>query len=199
MDVDLNACINGDKRAWDAFVDRWSGVIIAAVHRAVSQRSGRAHRGDLDDAVQEVFVRLIKDDYRLLRSYDPARASLSTWLTLVARSAAIDWTRKRRLETTTLDSRSAPSDTSSSIDPNLPPIPMHVLSPRQRLVMRMLFDEEMSVAEAARLIDVDEQTIRSTKHKALTKLREHMAVGESDSNRGDAERPNPVEPETGVP
>ena len=34
MDVDLNACIAGDKEAWDTFVDRWVGVIHAAVWRA---------------------------------------------------------------------------------------------------------------------------------------------------------------------
>ena len=56
-----------------------------------------------------------------------------------------------------------------------PEIPLHVLSARQRLVMTLLFDEQLSVAEAAGLIGVDEQTIRSTKHKALTRLREHLS------------------------
>ena len=40
----------------------------------------------------------------------------------------------------------------------------------------MLFEEDMTVAQAAALIGVDEQTIRSTKHKGLTRLREHMAT-----------------------
>ena len=31
----------------------------------------------------------------------------------------------------------------------------------------MLFDEEMSVVEASAVLSVNEQTIRSTKHKAL--------------------------------
>jgi RNA polymerase sigma-70 factor (ECF subfamily) len=62
---------------------------------------------------------------------------------------------------------------------------MHVLSERQGLVIRMLFDEDLSVAETAARLGVDEQTVRSTKHKALTRLREHMA-DEFPADAGDA-------------
>ncbi len=96
MDVDLEACIRGDKRAWDAFVDRWAGIIHAAVQRAFQGGRGAAARAEVEDTVQDVFLRLVKDDCRLLRSYDANRASLSTWLTLVARSTAIDRLRRKR-------------------------------------------------------------------------------------------------------
>ncbi len=65
-----------------------------------------------------------------------------------------------------------------------PEIPLHVLSARQRLVMTLLFDEQLSVAEAAGFIGVDEQTIRSTKHKALTRLREHLGEKGTDPFTG---------------
>src|SRR5947207_9618752 len=77
----IDGCIAGSKPAWDAFVQRWSAVIYAAVRRALHGRS--ANQGDIDDRVQDVFVRLIQNDYRLLKTYDAQRASLSTWLTLV--------------------------------------------------------------------------------------------------------------------
>jgi RNA polymerase sigma-70 factor (ECF subfamily) len=177
MDIDLDACIRGDKRAWDAFVDRWAGVIHAAVQRAFHGGRGAAARVEVEDTVQDVFLRLVKDDCRLLRSYDAQRASLSTWLTLVARSTAIDGLRRRRpppaMPLEPGDAVQAPTETSAS----LPEIPLHLLSARQRLVLTLLFDEERSVAEAAVLIGVDEQTIRSTKHKALTRLREHLKKG----------------------
>lgn len=173
MDIDLDACIRGDKRAWDAFVDRWAGVIHAAVHRAVGGRPDL----DVEDTVQDVFLRLVKNDCRLLRSYDASRASLSTWLTVVARSTAIDRLRRRRpppaLPLNPGDAPEAPAEPRAAG----PDIPMHVLSARQRLVLKLLFDEAMSVAEAAAFIGVDEQTIRSTKHKALTRLRGELTQG----------------------
>ncbi len=173
MDVDLEACIRGDKSAWDAFVDRWADIIHAAVQRAFQGGRGAAARAEVEDTVQDVFLRLVKDDCRLLRSYDANRASLSTWLTLVARSTAIDRLRRKRPPPT------VPLEAGDMLQGSgrarlHPEIPLHLLSARQRLVMTLLFDEQLSVAEAAGFIGVDEQTIRSTKHKALTRLREHL-------------------------
>ena len=178
MDVDLEACIGGDKRAWDAFVDRWAGIIHAAVGRAFHGGRGAAARAEVEDTVQDVFLRLIKDDCRLLRSYDANRASLSTWLTLVARSTAIDRLRRKRPPPTVpLEPGDATQASPEARSAGGPEIPLHLLSARQRLVMTLLFDEQLSVAEAAAFIGVDEQTIRSTKHKALTRLREKLAQG----------------------
>ncbi len=176
MDVDLEACIRGDKRAWDAFVDRWAGIIHAAVQRAFQGGRGAAARAEVEDTVQDVFLRLVKDDCRLLRSYDANRASLSTWLTLVARSTAIDRLRRKRPPPTVPFEASDTTQGSQAARSTAgPEIPLHVLSARQRLVMTLLFDEQLSVAEAAGFIGVDEQTIRSTKHKALTRLRENLS------------------------
>ncbi|MCP3906000.1 MAG: sigma-70 family RNA polymerase sigma factor [Planctomycetes bacterium] len=173
MDVDLQACIDGDKRAWDLFVERWSGLIVAAVRRTIRTRVGET--AEIDDPVQDVFVRLVKDDYRLLRTYDPQRASLSTWLTLVARSTTIDHLRRKRLDTVPLevDAIAPPPESREGAPPALP---LHLLTSRQRLVLKMLFDEGLTVPEAARTLGVDDQTIRSTKHKAISRLREHLSA-----------------------
>jgi RNA polymerase sigma-70 factor (ECF subfamily) len=175
MNVDLRACVGGDPGAWRAFVESCSGIIYGAVKRVIATHTGRGHRDDLEDPVQEVFVRLLKDDCRLLRTYDPERASLSTWLTLVARSVAIDHLRRRQAPTTLLEGTAAFDAGPGTAEPG-PDIPFHVLTGRQRLVLRMLFDEGMSVTEAASVIGVDEQTIRSTKHKALCRLRDHLGA-----------------------
>ena len=192
-DVDLHACTRGDKRAWDAFVVRWSGLIFTAVrnviHKGESAAADSGHGGvEVDDATQEVFVRLVKDDFRLLKSFDVRRATLSTWLTIVARSTAIDCMRRKRFVATALEPHHAPvspaagSTASSTADDATPTdssgaaLPMHLLTDRQRLVLRMLFDDGLSVAQAAQRMGVDEQTIRSTKHKALSRLRQHFGV-----------------------
>ena len=192
MEIDLDACIGGDKQAWDAFVERWAGVIHAAVQRTFHGGRGAAARAEIEDTVQDVFLRLIKDEYRLLRSYDARRASLSTWLTLVARSTAIDRLRRKRAPTIPLEPDDAPPASGGrqrAVD--TPEIPLHLLSGRQRLVLRLLFDEQRSVAEAAGFIGVDQQTIRSTKHKALSRLRKHLSTA---ANGGDAHPAGPVEP-----
>jgi RNA polymerase sigma-70 factor (ECF subfamily) len=161
--------LRGEKAAWDAFVRRYGGLVVAAV-RGVAMA-----QAEVEDLTQEVFVRLCKDDFRLLRNYDPERASLSTWLTIVARSTARDGLRRRRAETVPLDSV---PEAQLAIDPVMPveklKLPEALLSPRQRQILAMLYDREMDVAEIARALGIDPQTVRSAHHKAMVKLRAHF-------------------------
>ena len=147
-----DALLRGEKAAWDAFVRRYGGLVVAAV-RGVAMA-----QAEVEDLTQEVFVRLCKDDFRLLRNYDPERASLSTWLTIVARSTARDGLRRRRAETVPLDSV---PEAQLAIDPVMPveklKLPEALLSPRQREILAMLYDREMDVAEIARALGRSEE------------------------------------------
>ena len=164
-----DALLRGEKAAWDAFVRRYGGLVVAAVRGVASVH------GDIEDLTQDVFVRLCKDDFRLLRSYDPTRASLSTWITIVARSTARDGLRRRRAESVPID---AVPEAQLAIDPVEPvqklKLPEALLSPRQREILAMLYDREMDVAEIARALGIDPQTVRSAHHKAMIKLRAHF-------------------------
>ena len=162
-----DALLHGDPEAWEEFVRRYGGLIVAAVRSLAP--------GEIEDLTQDVFVRLCKDDFRLLRSYDPARASLSTWLTIVARSTARDALRRRRAEAVPIESV---PEARLAIEPVEPAIrlklPEALLSPRQREILAMLYDREMDVAEIARALGIDAQTVRSTHHKAMIKLRAYF-------------------------
>lgn len=164
-----DALLNGERAAWESFVRRYGGLIVAAV------RGIAATHGDLEDLTQEVFVRLCKDDFRLLRNYDPARAGLSTWLTIVARSTARDALRRRRADSVPIE---AVPEAQLAVDPVEPvhklKLPEALLSPRQREILAMLYDREMDVAEIARALGIDPQTVRSAHHKAMIKLRAYF-------------------------
>ena len=170
--IDLRPLLSGNKRAWDAFVTAAAPLINAVVRRALA--TYRLSDDDVLDAAQDVFVRLCASDYRLLRTYDPARASLSTWLAVVARSCAIDHARRRRQATTPLDD--VPEASLGIEDRHVEKIriPEGLLTERQILVLKCLYDEERDVAEVAQLLRIDAQTVRSTHHKALLRLRAHF-------------------------
>ena len=42
-------------------------------------------------------------------------------------------------------------------------------------MLELLYRKDLEVADAAALLKVDPQTVRSTHHKALVKLRKHFA------------------------
>jgi RNA polymerase sigma factor (sigma-70 family) len=170
---ELGALARGDKGAWEAFVRRYAGLVAAAV-RGVAREAA-----EVEDLAQEVFLRLCKDDFRLLRSYDPARAGLSTWITIVARSTARDAMRRHRPVLTPID---AVPEGRLAVDPVEPAqklkLPDALLSPRQREILTMLYDREMEVAEIAAALAIDPQTVRSAHHKAMVKLRAHFRAKE---------------------
>ena len=165
----LTELLAGDRRSWNVFVRRYAALIVAAV------RGVAANPGDVGDLTQEVFVRLCKDDFRLLRGYDATRASLSTWITIVARSTARDAMRRRRPDSVPID---AVPEGLLKIDAVEPApalkLPEALLSPRQREILGMLYDKDMDVAEIATLLGIDPQTVRSAHHKAMLKLRAHF-------------------------
>jgi RNA polymerase sigma-70 factor (ECF subfamily) len=173
--IDLQALIRGEKTAWNGFVRRYAGLILSAV------RVTTRHGVDVEDIVQEVFTRLCKDDFRLLKTYDPTRAGLSTWLTIVARSTARDMQRRRQPLVTPIDAVPEILLAVTSEPQEKLRLPDGLLSPRQKLVVTLLYEREMEVPEIAAALGIDPQTVRSTHHKAMLKLREHFA--DSDTAR----------------
>ncbi|MGH7100660.1 MAG: RNA polymerase sigma factor [Stellaceae bacterium] len=169
QDPVIDALLRGEGAAWEAFVRRYARLIVAAVRGFVQGA------GEVEDLTQEVFLRLCRDDFRLLRSYDPARASLSTWLTIVSRSTVRDALRRRRAEMVPIE---AVPEGRLAVDPVEPvqklKLPEALLSPRQREILAMLYDREMDVAEVAAALGIDPQTVRSAHHKAIVKLRAHF-------------------------
>jgi RNA polymerase sigma-70 factor (ECF subfamily) len=165
----LASLLDGDKRAWRTFVRRYAPLVAAAV-RGVAPMSG-----DTEDLAQEVFVRLCKNEYRLLRSYDATRASLSTWITIVARSTARDALRRRRPRSVPIETVPEALLKIDAVEPTPRlKLPEMLLSPRQREILGMLYDGEMDVAEIAQALGIDPQTVRSAHHKAMLKLRAHF-------------------------
>ena len=165
----LDALTRGEEGAWQAFVRRYAGLVTAAV-RGIAREPG-----EVEDLTQEVFLRLCRNDFRLLRSYDPARAGLTTWITIVARSTARDAQRRHRPVTVPIE---AVPESRLAVDPVEPvrklKLPEALLSPRQREILAMLYDREMEVSEIAAALGIDPQTVRSAHHKAMIKLRAHF-------------------------
>ncbi len=170
----VDSCVGHDKRGWDRLVEEYGSVIYATVLRTFNAYRRHTPRQDVEDAAQDVFVRLVKDDFRLLGKYDPSRASLATWLSIVARSTALNFLNRLRPPAQELDENVLGIPAPAPPDCEPVDIPEGLLSPRQQLVLRMLFDDERPVPEVAAALGITAQSVRSLKHKALEKLRAHF-------------------------
>ncbi len=164
---------SGNRDAWSEFVARFSSAIFGAVINTL--RKAGFSNDDGVDVAQDVYVRLCKDNYYLLRQFDPTRASLRTWLGVVSSSTAIDHLRRNKRQGLPLES--VPEEV-YRVDPKTPEsikIPEGLLSERQALVLRLLYERDMDAAEVATMLGIDSQTVRSTHHKALVKLRKYFS------------------------
>lgn len=173
--IPLKKLTAGDKPVWDRFVALAAPLLRGVIRRTLLRSRAEGHTADV---MQEVFLRLCRDDFRLLKTFDARRASLSTWLGVVATSSSIDFLRRQRMDTVALDDVgegdlggvTQPSPRALDLPPNL-------LSARQALILKMLFEQDLPVEDVAKLLRIEAQTVRSLKHKALTRLRAALADG----------------------
>jgi RNA polymerase sigma-70 factor (ECF subfamily) len=65
----IRACAGSkDERAWTEFIRRFQVVIAAAVLRT-ARRWGEPSRSQVDDLIQDTYLKLCEDDSRLLRTF----------------------------------------------------------------------------------------------------------------------------------
>lgn len=99
----VKACIKGTPKAWEEFLRRFHRLIAAMVMQTSRQWSVQSPE-QIDDLVQEVYLRLCADDYRLLKMYKgDYENSFFGYLKVVASNVAYEQLRplgsfERRIE-----------------------------------------------------------------------------------------------------
>ena len=84
----LDRCLARKPRAWEDFVDRFTGLIIHVVNHTARCRSIMLTSADREDLTAEVLLAIIRDDFAVLRRFR-GKSSLATYLTIVARRVIV--------------------------------------------------------------------------------------------------------------
>ncbi|GIW71689.1 MAG: hypothetical protein KatS3mg102_1231 [Planctomycetota bacterium] len=92
----VEACCAEAPGAWERFVERYAPLIMAVARRTLRARGLSPAPDDVEDICENTFYAFVKDDFHLLRNYDP-RFALSTYVGVVARTQAHRYLRRRRL------------------------------------------------------------------------------------------------------
>jgi RNA polymerase sigma factor (sigma-70 family) len=160
------------------YVDRVEGLL----RRRLTQVGGSSP-ADLEDLVQEVFIRAFAPDTRLgydgLRPYTP-------YLFTIARNTLIDWWRRRgRQVPTSLTLDEAPDEVAVTEDPGgayadartMVVVERFVrgLVPELRAVHEARFDRGLSQRDAADALGIGRQTLRTLERRLTDQLREALA------------------------
>jgi len=160
----------GDELAYAALVKRHLPRVLALTRRMLGNDASA------EDAAQEAMLRL----WTHAASYDPSRALLTTWLTRIATNVCLDRLRKRQEEQWD-DSYDLPLDPSQErtladrqlaerVDAALSALP-----DRQRLALVLCHYEDLSMAEAAEMMETSVEAVESLLGRARRNLRQRLA------------------------
>ena len=175
--TDLAGVCRGDRAAWVAFVTVTAPLLRGMLAKMLARHA--AHDA-IPDVLQEVYLRLCRDRFALLHRHDSRRACLSTWLGVIASSVAVDWLRQRSRSVSGSGEALKGLVDPASVHAGLR-LPPNLLTPRQTLILRLRYEFDFDVAEIARRLGIHEQTVRSTHHKAMLRLRAALAAEDLDT------------------
>lgn len=178
-----------DDVAWARFVDMYGPV----VHHLVRLLSPGISDADTDDAVQDVFVKLVD----ILRSgaYDSAKGKFRTYLSTLVRRLLIDRYREaaarrrdRQVEIEVADEIAVADDPGAWMDAKWRiacrmaaerrVMEESALAEQSREVWRLLSVEGLSVKDAARRLGIPPNTVSKIKRRIETRIAAVLALYE---------------------
>lgn len=165
--------------AWNSFAERYLGLIYQVIHYTSHLRSVPLSPEDVEDVASEVMLRIVDDDYKVLREFR-RESSLTTYLTVITRRICIGQLTKRaaRPERPSVDGKSP-----EPADPRPTPITnvedkeevarlLKRLPARERQVVRMFHLEGRSYEEIATALHIPVNSIGPILSRAMTKMRD---------------------------
>lgn len=170
----------GDEGALGLLYDRWSPLLHSVAYRILNDRD------DAEEVLEEAFWQA----WRQAGRYQEGRGGVSTWLTMIVRSRALDRVRARgRVREERWAELPEPSAAEGY---DAPPAPdafaerseertmieaaVAQLPPEQRETVEMAYFRGMSQSEIAEALGQPLGTVKTRARLALQKLRESLVV-----------------------
>ena len=170
----------GDERAIGQLYDRYGTVLYAVAYRIAGQRA---------DA-EEVVLEALAQAWREAPRFEPGRGSVAGWLTMIARSRALDLVRARSRRDRITAAAAADRPGASPAMGELRPDPgsaldhderlrqvrqaLESLSPPQRQAIELAYFEGLSQSEIAERLQEPLGTVKTRVRLGMQKLRERL-------------------------
>jgi RNA polymerase sigma-70 factor (ECF subfamily) len=170
----LDRCLAQKPRAWEDFVDRFTGLIIHVVNHTARCRSIMLSSADREDLTAEVLLNIVQNDFAVLRHFR-GNSSLATYLTVVARRVVVRKLVGSRTATALGDAADAaamePGAEQRITDRDEVQSLMEQLDQSEADVVRMYHLEGKTYQEISRTTGVPTNSVGPLLSRARTKLR----------------------------
>jgi RNA polymerase sigma-70 factor (ECF subfamily) len=167
--------LKGDQQVFSVLVERYQNYVFTLVLRFLESRE------DAEELSQDIFVKA----YRSLADFR-GESKFSTWLYTIVRTSCLTFLRKKKLDTTPLDSertliqlenqesaykanrieqRSRQSMVNEAIK---------LLGPEDAQVITLFYKAEQSLEEMGTILGIDPNTVKVKLHRARQRLKATM-------------------------
>ncbi len=174
----LQDCLGRKPRAWEAFVDRFLGLVVHVINHSAQSRSIRLSVDDSEDLAAEVFLAIVSDDFGVLRRFR-GDCSLATYLAVISRRVVVKELLRRKTSASIGEMGDSPYN---PVDQSAPPEErisdkdeierlLERLDSSEREVVRMFYVEGKTYQEISKQVGMPENTIGSTLSRAKDKMR----------------------------
>ena len=177
----LTGCLNQEKTAWDAFVLQYSALVYHTIRKTFSLYHTEPRTDLVEDLYQDVFLTVLKDDFKKLRQFRGDRGcSLASWIRVIAARLTIDFLRKQepaKVEVADTVPFEGPDPHASVIrreEEELLLQTLQSLSPRDRIFIDLCFRQGLPPEDLAAILKVSINAVYTQKSRILDKLRETL-------------------------
>jgi RNA polymerase sigma-70 factor, ECF subfamily len=187
----LRACVDtGATEEWAEFIARFQPLIAGVIARIVTRYRGNAEPALVDDLIQETYLRLCRNDCRVLREFrSEYEGAFFGYLKDVASSVARDYFRAQNAARRGPESASLDETTERhAIDPQPPTDSLLVHADiwrrlesiaeneRDTTVFKLYYQQGFTAKEIAALpnIDLSEKGVESCLYRLVARLRQAL-------------------------
>ena len=170
----VQRCLAGEERAYGLLLKKYKRPVFSLVYRMVRQRE------EAEELASEAFFKA----FRALATFDPAKP-FSSWIFKIASNLSIDWLRRRKMETASLDDADAvwelPDGRPTAEEALERAQTMQVveeaigkLAPDYRVVVLLRHHEERSYEEIADILGLPLGTVKIRLFRAREELKKRL-------------------------
>lgn len=182
----LNACIVGNKEAWDAFVEKYTNLIYHTINKTLKTYYADHLYQDSSDIHNNVFLSLMENNYRKLRLYEGRNGcTVSSWLMVVTSNFTLNVIKKQKQHIPIEDNTTDNMDVIEKVS-NPQQRPDEELSEKEygevfkelindlnandMLFLKLYYEQELPPEEIAEILNLTVSTVYSKKNRIREKL-----------------------------
>jgi len=188
----LSSCLSGDRKASETFVRRFSGLVYKSIQYTLMAKDISFNKYDLEDLHNTIFLQLFKQRCKKIRQYQGRNGcSLASWIRMIAVRTVLDHLRKKGVDTMVWEKKRITLEEIPELKANGVEIDVQIekaeqrqllqegmqrLPPRDRLFMKLHFEQGLAMVEVAKIMRLSIDNTYTVKHRVIQKLKSYVST-----------------------